>query len=57
MSCNFLWDLQFGQPIQYKIMYRFYLIVFIIFVTKINEYIMVIMDNLQFYLLERLKQI
>jgi len=57
MSCNFLWDLQFGQPIQYKIMYRFYLNVFIIFVTKINEYIMVIMDNLQFYLLERLKQI
>jgi len=38
-------------------MYRFYLNVFIIFITKINEYIMVIMDNLQFYLLERLKQI
>jgi len=34
----FLQDLEFGQPIQYKIMYHFYLNGFIIFITKINEY-------------------
>jgi len=33
----FLQDLKFGQPIQYKIMYRFNLNGFIIFITKINE--------------------
>jgi len=34
----FLQDLQFGQPMQYNILYRFYVNVFINFITKINEY-------------------
>jgi len=71
-----LQDLQFGQykimyiniykvknyqPIQHKIIYRYYLNVFIIFITKLNEHksiehITVIMYNLKIYLLKRLKQ-
>jgi len=34
----FLQDLRFGQPMQYNILYRFYVNVFINFITKINEY-------------------